>query len=308
MSFGVLFLRLAAQINRSKCFNQKLTIGVIIMNQESFLDEATATKIEEANVRLHNEKAIEFDEEEAHMHKKRFIEKNWGYVNYIADHVKDNNPSLLDIGCGTGNLSIKFLKKGFKVKGVDISQGMIDLYRKNTKDKAETVVSSIGKFLTTETEKYDVIAFNAVLHHIPYYLDTINQSCKLLKSGGFIFINYEMFSKKDMKQITKWLHKIDIALYGILFKWRKHRDDFFPAILRKLHLAKNSQQSEDILFADYHVFHGGLNVDEIVEIISQNNCEIVKLDKYHLLRINLLNFIGKLFKANSFFSIIGKQR
>ena len=40
--------------------------------------------------------------------------------------------NILDIGCGTGDLVKKFVKKGYKVKGIDKAAAMIDKAKKNT--------------------------------------------------------------------------------------------------------------------------------------------------------------------------------
>ena len=41
--------------------------------------------------------------------------------------------SVLDVGCGNGNLAIKFLEKGKKVVGLDYSDGMLKVFKENTK-------------------------------------------------------------------------------------------------------------------------------------------------------------------------------
>ena len=50
--------------------------------------------------------------------------------------------SVLDIGCGNGNLSLRFLEKGIKVIGMDYSKGMIEAFNRNTK-KYNNAVSFI---------------------------------------------------------------------------------------------------------------------------------------------------------------------
>ena len=49
-------------------------------------------------------------------------------VNEICHATKPvkKNSKILDVGCGTGNLVNKFVKKGYKIKGVDKSKAMVD--------------------------------------------------------------------------------------------------------------------------------------------------------------------------------------
>lgn len=51
---------------------------------------------------------------------------------YEADPVGKENRSLLDLCCGTGQLAAYFLKAGYRVVGLDLSDNMLDYARKNT--------------------------------------------------------------------------------------------------------------------------------------------------------------------------------
>ncbi len=42
--------------------------------------------------------------------------------------------TVLDVGCGTGRHSIELAKRGFKPTGLDLSQGMLDVARKNARE------------------------------------------------------------------------------------------------------------------------------------------------------------------------------
>ena len=56
------------------------------------------------------------------------------YDKFLSKIDMNNIESVLDIGCGNGNLALKFLEKGKKVVGLDYSEGMIDAFKKNTKN------------------------------------------------------------------------------------------------------------------------------------------------------------------------------
>ncbi|OGG62985.1 hypothetical protein A2952_02845 [Candidatus Kaiserbacteria bacterium RIFCSPLOWO2_01_FULL_59_34] len=44
------------------------------------------------------------------------------------------NPSILEAGCGPGRESTVFHQKGARVVGVDLSEGLLDIARKNNPD------------------------------------------------------------------------------------------------------------------------------------------------------------------------------
>src|ERR1051325_10427199 len=55
--------------------------------------------------------------------------QRWGWreIKDIRRHVGGRLPTVLDLGCGTGNLAIKFLNCSFDVTGVDISHSMLQM-------------------------------------------------------------------------------------------------------------------------------------------------------------------------------------
>ena len=50
------------------------------------------------------------------------------YVEWVKKNAPtDNYPKLLDIGCGTGTLTIKFHQAGYDVSGIDLSEEMLSI-------------------------------------------------------------------------------------------------------------------------------------------------------------------------------------
>ncbi len=53
--------------------------------------------------------------------------------------------SLLDVGCGVGNLSLKLARKLKEVNSLDYSSGMLDILKQNAKDKNIDNIKTINK-------------------------------------------------------------------------------------------------------------------------------------------------------------------
>ena len=53
--------------------------------------------------------------------------------DFFCNNIKIENPSILDVGCGPGNIAKYILTKGsnYKLHGIDVAPNMIDLARKN---------------------------------------------------------------------------------------------------------------------------------------------------------------------------------
>ncbi|HUY87053.1 MAG TPA: class I SAM-dependent methyltransferase, partial [Acidimicrobiales bacterium] len=122
-------------------------------------------------------------------------------VEAVLDEARfDENTVAVDLGSGTGQLSLPLAKKVSKVWAVDISQAMLDLLIDNAKsdglENIETMAASIES-IDFPAESLDLIVTNYVFHHL---LDTdkeriVRKSAKWLKPGGQLVIGDMMFGR-----------------------------------------------------------------------------------------------------------------
>ena len=102
--------------------------------------------------------------------------------------------SILDIGCGTGRISIGIAKKTDKatVHAVDISENMLKIALKNAReerlDKRIVFLKADGKKLDFKDNFFDIIMCSNMLHHQkdPVYL--LNEMRRVVKKDGYIII------------------------------------------------------------------------------------------------------------------------
>jgi ubiquinone/menaquinone biosynthesis C-methylase UbiE len=81
----------------------------------------------------------------------------------VVDFLKDKKGKILDLGCGSGRNFIK-LRKG-KIYGLDFSEKMIELAKKDAKKKKIDVeLKVMGKKIPYEKEFFDSAICIAVLH------------------------------------------------------------------------------------------------------------------------------------------------
>lgn len=128
-----------------------------------------------------------------HFYKDKNYKKEVDYVDLLIKRYSGKrNKSLLDIGCGTGNHDLWFLKKGYRVVGIDRSSEMISLA------KDQTLPDSRVEFYTADACRFNLqrkfdIAIS--LFHVVSYLTTndivaesLQNIYRHLKTGGlFIF-------------------------------------------------------------------------------------------------------------------------
>ncbi len=175
-----------------------------------------------------------------------------GLVSELMKMTKrDQKPLVLDLGAGTGNLSLKFIRHGCKVVAADISQESLKtLNDKTNRDNLLGVVLTSEKLPFLENT-FDITATYSVLHHIPDYLNTFKEMIRVTKLGGLIFIDFEAnenryFPKNNLKKYY--------SLLNIFQKEDPNRD-----------------RGEEIhIWPDDHV-----EWEKIKKITDESGCEIV---------------------------------
>jgi ubiquinone biosynthesis O-methyltransferase len=98
--------------------------------------------------------------------------------------------TVLDIGCGTGNFSIKLAKAGCKVIGIDISEEMLSIAKEKAKQKGldiEFYNMDIYK-LNFENEYFDAVFSMAAFEFIKEPEKALNEIFRVVKKGGEILI------------------------------------------------------------------------------------------------------------------------
>lgn len=94
----------------------------------------------------------------------------------FLDTLEINKKRLLDVGCGSGFLSILAAKKGAKVDCVDIDKKAVEMASKNAEGNGVKVNAFHSDIFSSVKEEYDIIIFNP-----PYLPD---DSGNLQYSGG----------------------------------------------------------------------------------------------------------------------------
>lgn len=128
------------------------------------------------------------------LYKDKNYSEEVDYVTSLIQLPSGTSPSLLDIGCGTGKHLKIFKEKGFRVSGVDLSEGMIQEAKKLLDNDTSLQVSSSCDFCFNKT--FDVITS---LFHVVSYLNsnsdiekTFCNITKHLNRGGSLFLTFGM--------------------------------------------------------------------------------------------------------------------
>lgn len=130
----------------------------------------------------------------ASLYQEKFMELNLYNDTYdlICNAVIKNKATILEIGCGPGNITRYLLSKrpDFNIFGIDISPNMIELAKINN-PKANFAVMDSRNISEIET-KYDAIVCGFCL---PYLSETDSQKLifeanNLLNDRGFLYLSF----------------------------------------------------------------------------------------------------------------------
>ena len=149
---------------------------------------------------------------------------------------------LLDLGCGTGNISKK-IKERFPnsmISCIDIAENMIQM-AKIKLENYNDIEFFTGDFSEVDfEEKFDVVVSSLALHHIKTDHDKknfYNKIYNVLKRGG-VFLNsdYVLGSNHNLNRIyrKKWIDfmLLNLSEKEVKEKWLlKEMEEDFPASL-----------------------------------------------------------------------------
>ena len=167
----------------------------------------------------YNKRAEKYD----YAHCGKNPRKNYGIlVNLVP---KKNNISILDVGCGTGEVLNLLYKKNNKYNlfGIDISDKMIDVAKK----KNNKINFSVGdsENILFEDEMFDIVITSESFHHYPNPIKALNEFKRVLKKNGKIIL-CDMYRPFPVRNIMNLAYKFsktgDIKIYS-----KKEIEKFF---------------------------------------------------------------------------------
>lgn len=110
---------------------------------------------------------------------------------------------ILELGCGAGEASVYFAKKGADVMATDISQGMLEVVKKVAAKHGVSVQTQqcVSDKTPFENEQFDIVYAANLLHHVDLCL-TLKEVVRILKPGG-VFVSWDPLAHNPLINIYR---------------------------------------------------------------------------------------------------------
>ncbi len=126
---------------------------------------------------------------------------------------------VLDIGCGTGALTLRAAQNEAKVKGIDVNPQMLEIAQKRAieadlSQNIELCEMGVAELGSEASQSYDVLmsglCFSELTEDELSY--TLKEVKRILKQGGFLFIADEVRPESIAKKIPQWLLRLPLII------------------------------------------------------------------------------------------------
>jgi ubiquinone/menaquinone biosynthesis C-methylase UbiE len=152
-----------------------------------------------------------FDLSPGHTLSSKREEDAWKAL--FRNKIGQGNKLVLDVGAGTGFLSIMLAEIGYSVVGVDLSEDMIKNAQRKMDARGLKVRLELGdaEDLPFEDESFDALVNRAVLWTLPDPKKALSEWKRVLKPGGTLcFFLHGPHSKSQSHQLSKQLTNLVI--------------------------------------------------------------------------------------------------
>ncbi|MFQ6084218.1 MAG: corrinoid protein-associated methyltransferase CpaM [Candidatus Aminicenantia bacterium] len=145
-----------------------------------------------------------------------------GKVNKIKEKIANEfirkEDKVLEIGCGTGSLSVIMAEKGAEVYGFDISKSMLQVAKKKVSAKALQNKIKLREMSVAEmdtefpNESLDKIVSILVFSELSRDEQTfaLHEAFRILRNNGLLILADEVLPKSLIKKIIYWLLRLPL--------------------------------------------------------------------------------------------------
>jgi len=217
----------------------------------------------------------------------------WDEALWMLRRIRPKPAHVLDLGCGTGNLALKFMDAGSDVIGVDISRRMIEILQRKAetqpRGRMDLVVADTLEFAQSARRSFDVVCECSVLHHIFGYQELVRAMARTVRPGGFLFLTREPFGPQELAPIGA----ARAAVNSLLERLYHH-------ILTRMANARRFSHMvppPDLSRISANFYESGISLARVRAVTAEEGLQEVRLRRWNERETGLLSYLdNRLFR------------
>lgn len=107
------------------------------------------------------------------------------FVHFIRSFTNNTN-LICEVGCGPGRATSYLCSLGRNVTAVDLSPVSVELARKRAGNARFVIANNLS--LPFESETFDIVVSDGVIHHTGNASSAFCENCRILKPGGYYYL------------------------------------------------------------------------------------------------------------------------
>ena len=192
--------------------------------------------------------------------------------DHLTSHIKKGQ-TILDLGCGTGALTLRAAQKGAKVKGIDINAQMLEIaqkqiIKKNLLQNINLCEMGVAELETEKSDSYDMVMSGLCFSELSEdeLIFTLKEVKRLLKPGGSLHVADEVRPKNILKRILNGIVKFPLVIITyIITQTTIHSIENLPEKIKESGLLIESVRLN--------------NMENFIEVVAKNPKQREKIEE-----------------------------
>jgi ubiquinone/menaquinone biosynthesis C-methylase UbiE len=152
------------------------------------------------------------------------VTKNTQYMQRYADFINiSKTDSILDVACGSGDFAVFMADKAMRVHGVDISEGMIEIAKKQARANHLNNIDfecHDVEYLPCRGHSFSVVLCKSAFHHMKNYTRIFKEMTRCCHPDGRLSV--QDITTYDNRKVNDYFEKfekeVDISHHATLSK------------------------------------------------------------------------------------------
>jgi len=205
----------------------------------------------------------------------------------------------LDLGAGTGNITLQLLPHAGQVVALDLSRQMLKRLAAKARllgptwaSRLELVAAPAHEYLRGHSGRFDLITACSVLHHLPDYAEVLARCAELLLPGGVVYVVHEPLPERYNSFLGQMLELVDA-------KWLR--------LETRLGLVPEDPYWQADCLADYWQIASGIEPQVLLNLLK-NKGLTATAHLYDSKRHRLVHFVADLLGTRRLLRLIASKR